>query len=360
MRRNAMLCLVLSAVLPCHPLHAQVPAWQVSARPVTVIGVVDGPPDQEIVNVSAARRLADGRVVVANGKPLELRLYDPTGKFLNRISRKGQGPGEYQGLLAILPSRGDSVVVYDRGNGRINRFAPTGKLLHEAQVEESARFDGGVVLFRRSLIYGMPVSESGCLKQMLTKLPLPTPPNIREVHADGAGHFWVRGQPATSWMVYSSAGTALGRVTLPVGFTLYQVGLDFVVGKRLIEDDIEQVQVLRVVAPAPVSASACRIPGDTFPDVKSERATVMTRALRDAMTAGEVAFSDWAHYVGSLDSLGDYRKKLPAETAFTGFLVSNRGWGAMIFDTRSTVTCAFGLGSAALPGWRDGAMICRE
>ncbi len=343
-----------------HAASAQLPGWAVASKPLTTIGVADGPVDEEIVNVSGARRLADGRVVVANGKPLELRLFDAAGKFVNRIGRKGQGPGEYQGMLAILPSHGDSVMVYDRGNGRLNLFLASGKLMHEEKVEEAARFDGGVVLYHRSLAYDLRLNETGCLQQLLTRLPPPVPPIIREVHADGNGRFWVRGTPPTSWTVYSAAGAALGKVILPVGFEVYQVGSDYVVGKRLIEDDIEQVQVLRIAAPSPGSIAACSTKADSFNEVKSERATVMIGALRNAMTAGEIAYSNYASYVGSLDSLRDYRTKLPSETTFTGFRVSNRGWGAMVFDTRSTLTCAFGLGSAALPGWRDGGIICRE
>ena len=98
------------------------PVWTVSATPVTAIGMVDGPADQELASVSGARRLRDGRVVIANGKPLELRIYDAHGTLLRRIGRTGDGPGEFRGRLDLLPAGGDSLLVYDQGSQRLSLF----------------------------------------------------------------------------------------------------------------------------------------------------------------------------------------------------------------------------------------------
>ncbi len=102
-------------------LAAQTPAhWPVAAKPVTIIGIDDGTPEQELDHVSGAMRLPDGHVVVANGKPLELRVYDATGRFVRGIGRRGDGPGEFRGRTDFLPAGSDSNLVYDQGSRHVS------------------------------------------------------------------------------------------------------------------------------------------------------------------------------------------------------------------------------------------------
>ena len=77
------------------PAGAEGPIWLVDTQPAVVVG--DGrSPDHELNRVRAAVRLADGRIVVANGRPLELRIFDSSGVFLGRTGREGAGPGEFR------------------------------------------------------------------------------------------------------------------------------------------------------------------------------------------------------------------------------------------------------------------------
>src|SRR5688572_1445029 len=66
------------------PPDGDAPTWRVDTVPSVVIG--DGrSPDHELDRVRHALRLIDGRIVVTNGRPLELRVYDSSGAFLSRI-----------------------------------------------------------------------------------------------------------------------------------------------------------------------------------------------------------------------------------------------------------------------------------
>ncbi len=78
---------------PQHPRGATVspPAWQVSARPILVIGM-EGGSDYEFLRVVAAARLRDGRIV-ALGATLQ-RILDPSGGLVRTVGGPGHGPGE--------------------------------------------------------------------------------------------------------------------------------------------------------------------------------------------------------------------------------------------------------------------------
>jgi len=349
------------AVSPLVPARAQVPTWSVSAKPITAIGSVEGGAGQELANVSGAHRLADGRVVVANGKPLELRIYSARGALLAHFGRKGSGPGEFNGRLDLLPAAGDSVLVFDQGNDRTTLFNTDGRIVREWPTSAAGSPVGQAVLFRQSFARAVVPPLTGCLHAALAALPPVAVPAFREVMPDGAGHYLVRVDGAANWIAYSSAGSAMGTFRLPPRFELYEIGKNYVVGKALLEDDIEQVQVLAIGVPAasPVrEACAGRI--DSFPDVSSPRATEFRAALRAALTAGEMAFSNYARYVTSIDSLPGLKEKLPAGSAFRGWRASQGGWAAAIYDRRSTLVCAFALNTARMTGWPDGRIKCSE
>ena len=337
------------------------PAWIVNPQPVTAIGLVDGPADQELAGVSGARRLHDGRVVIANGKPLEVRMYDAHGTLLQRIGRTGDGPGEFRGRLDLLPAGGDSLLVYDQGTQRLSLFGTDGKLWHEWPASDEGSPRGQLILFRRSFAGGIPANLTGCLRQLLTGLPVPPPPALREVVSSGGGHFLVRVNGAASWTAYTARGAIEGTLHAPARFEVYEATRDLLVGKALLEDDVEQVQVLKVNAPAVGgSPDACVGRVDSFPAAKSVRVDQFKRTMMAAMTAGEMAYSNYARYVSTVDSLPGFRDKLPPDAVFRILRTTNRGWAGALFDGRSTLMCVMGLAGEALGGWSDGRIKCSE
>lgn len=341
---------------------AQAPTlWIVASTPVTSIGVAQGDPDQELAGVTGARRLSDGRVVVANGKPLELRVYNGAGKLLSRIGRRGDGPGEFRGRLDLLTAGGDSLLVYDQGSTRLMLFSADGKLAREWPPTGSGSARGQMVLFRRTLGLMIPAQLNHCLRQMVMALPPLPPPSLRTIRFDGAGRFWARVDTAVTWTVHSVTGQVLGAVRMPPGFELYGVEHGYLIGRKLLEDDVEQVQAFRVSTPrAALPLGTCAGVADSFPAATSDRATQLIKGLRNAMTAGEMAYSNYASYVSNLDSLPRLKDQLPGETVFRVLRASNRGWAAVLFDRRSTLVCLFGEADAVPAGWPDGAIRCSE
>jgi len=336
------------------------PTWSVNSQPVTAIGLVDGPADQELAGVSGARRLRDGRVVIANGKPLELRIYDAHGTLLRRIGRTGDGPGEFRGRLDLLPSGGDSLLVYDQGTQRLSLFGLDGKLWHEWPASEEGSPRGQLILFRRSFAGDVPANLTGCLRQLLTRVPVPPPPALREVVSTGSGHFLVRTYGTATWTAYTAKGVIEGALHTPARFEVYEATRDVLVGKALLEDDVEQVQVLKVSAPAAGSPDACVGRVDSFPAARSERADQFRRTMTAALTAGEMAYSNLARYVSTVDSLPGFRDKLPPDAVFRILRATTRGWAGVLFDTRSTLVCVMGLAGETPGGWADGRTRCSE
>ncbi|MES2305270.1 MAG: hypothetical protein V4558_07170 [Gemmatimonadota bacterium] len=355
MKGRTLIAVLIVAAVPMS-VHGQAPPrWPVMATPVTSIGDASDDERQELLRVGGARRLSDGRVLVSNGKPHELRVYNAQGKFLSRIGRSGGGPGEFQGRIDILSVRGDTVVLFDQGSMRWSEFLVSGKLLQESKAGPGTA-PAQVALYRRTLVRDLPNALNHCAVELLDALVAVPPPALREALPDGAGRFWVRLDTSPVWSVYSPAGRPVASVQLPAGLELFQVTDGFVVGRLKDRDDVERVVVLRVNSPRAVGSRArCEGVKDTLPAATGPRLAELKGVMRSAMTAAEMAYSDVGHYVSTADSL---QLKLPADVRFRILRSTAAGWAAVVFDLRSTLACTFGIGDAAPLGWPEGMLRC--
>lgn len=82
-------------------------------------------PGHEFNGISSVTLLPDGRILVANADIPELALFDSAGAFLGAVGRRGQGPGEWAGTLALWPWAADSIAVYDAGVQRWTVLTPS-------------------------------------------------------------------------------------------------------------------------------------------------------------------------------------------------------------------------------------------
>jgi hypothetical protein len=105
---------------------ARRPLWSVAAQPLVEIGTIEGEEPYQLSEVGSARRLSDGRILIANGGTQELRYFDATGAHLFTVGRKGGGPGEFEGLGLAVVGRGDTVAAYDWNLRRLSYFGPDG------------------------------------------------------------------------------------------------------------------------------------------------------------------------------------------------------------------------------------------
>lgn len=110
------------------PRWARGEEWTVSDTPELTIGVLKGPEEYQLVDVSAAATRSDGSVVVVDRGARVVRLYNAEGEFLRLLGGPGSGPGEFMDPGRVLVAEGDSVLVWDQPAYRITRFSPTGEL----------------------------------------------------------------------------------------------------------------------------------------------------------------------------------------------------------------------------------------
>lgn len=102
--------------------------WEISTQPTLSIGTLDGEEAHQLFQVRTATRLADGRVLVANGGTSEIRVFGPSGAHVGTWGRAGEGPGEFTGLSSIGVWPGDSLMAWDAGLRRISIFDLEGNL----------------------------------------------------------------------------------------------------------------------------------------------------------------------------------------------------------------------------------------
>lgn len=107
------------------PARAEGEGWSVVDTPSVAIGAGDGP-GQALSDVAGAARLSDGRIVVANGQPPELRWFGPDGALIRRVGGEGEGPGEFLQITDFHRTGPDSLLVLDFDALRISVFDDTG------------------------------------------------------------------------------------------------------------------------------------------------------------------------------------------------------------------------------------------
>lgn len=96
--------------------------WEVAGEPQVAIGVALGGADYQLYEVGDATRLADGRIVVANGGSDELLVFDDAGNYLAAWAGQGDGPGEFRSLATVHRWAADSLVAADSEQGRMSVF----------------------------------------------------------------------------------------------------------------------------------------------------------------------------------------------------------------------------------------------
>lgn len=132
-----ILRLLLLASIAASTMHAQERPWSIDPKPALRLG--DANNDQAILFGNAlvgATRLPNGGVLVADRGALSLKVFDPAGKHVKSLGRKGEGPGEFDHIAEFWRC-GEEIVAYDIGNGyRVTVFST------DLALKRSFRFRG--------------------------------------------------------------------------------------------------------------------------------------------------------------------------------------------------------------------------
>ena len=79
--------------------------------------------------------LNSGGIVLLDRTGLQVVVIDRSGAPIRAFARGGQGPGEFSRAVSFVVMMGDTVVVPDIANGRVNRFLISGKVVDGLALE---------------------------------------------------------------------------------------------------------------------------------------------------------------------------------------------------------------------------------
>jgi hypothetical protein len=170
-------------------------AWTVEEE--LKIGTLEGDPDYMFGQVGFLTVDSDGRIYVLDAQAQQIKVYAADGVYEQTIGRRGGGPGELRGATFVLMAAGDTLVVPDLNNFRINRYAPDGASLGSSPIDLQAH---GVPL----VFAGTP---SGVLVRQEREFAFPGQPEIEN--------------PQDAIVTFAADGTVLDTLlTFPAGETI--------------------------------------------------------------------------------------------------------------------------------------------
>lgn len=105
------------------PSQPSCPECEIRLEQVVVLGDREGPGtvDHE---TPVVKRDSRGRYYMSYPGGASVKVFGPDGSYLTTIGRRGKGPGEFEGIIAVRPSVGDSIHVFDINLMRLSVFGP--------------------------------------------------------------------------------------------------------------------------------------------------------------------------------------------------------------------------------------------
>lgn len=98
-------------------------ALPAQSLPAITLAAANATLDDDFVGLTSVRELADGRVLLTDGRDQQIYLADFTTRRATAVSRKGKGPLEYSFVGQLYATRGDSTIMMDLSNQRWLLFA---------------------------------------------------------------------------------------------------------------------------------------------------------------------------------------------------------------------------------------------
>lgn len=83
---------------------------------------------------AAGVRLPDGVIAVADAYDATVRFFDPTGRLMRTVGRRGSGPGEFQRAVWLGRCAADSLFVWDESLSRMTVLDPSGSVARMTQL----------------------------------------------------------------------------------------------------------------------------------------------------------------------------------------------------------------------------------
>ncbi|WP_419948265.1 6-bladed beta-propeller [Candidatus Palauibacter sp.] len=117
--------------------------------PELSIGEMEGPDELLFGRIASIAVDEEGRIHVLDGQALNVRVFDPTGEYIETLGGPGEGPGELRTAESVVLLADGRVAVNDQLGFRVQVYRPGG-----GETEAWSYSAGGVVLRLRQLYAG--------------------------------------------------------------------------------------------------------------------------------------------------------------------------------------------------------------
>jgi hypothetical protein len=154
---------------PAEGMWTESEVWTVEEE--LKIGTLEGDPDYMFGQIGFLTVDSNGRIFVLDAQAQQVKVYSPDGVYEQTIGARGSGPGELLGATFVLMGPGDTLVVPDLRNLRINRYAPDGSSLGSSPLD----LQQGIP----TVFQGTP---SGVLVRQVRQFAFPGQPEIEDPH----------------------------------------------------------------------------------------------------------------------------------------------------------------------------------
>ncbi len=129
---------------------------EIHRTPLPSLGDESG---EGIIESELSRAVQDsrGRVYLAGPYANQITVFDSRARFLKRLGRPGNGPGEFAGIGSLHVGPGDSLFVLDNPQSRLSVFSPEMEFVRSVplalapEVENEVLPDGSIIIGRSIL-----------------------------------------------------------------------------------------------------------------------------------------------------------------------------------------------------------------
>jgi hypothetical protein len=194
-------------------------------------------------------------------------------------------------------------------------------------------------------------------------MPAIPPGGYRFVKVGDDGTLWTQlrtSDPAdslTPWSIYDSTLRLLGSIHIPRELEIHQVGPDFLIVRRWVDNQVEHIQLYHIERlPGGVTNPDQSSGATSSPDsASSKTAAALAIAVRNLVAAQEMHYATAGQYA---EKAADLDWTAPPDTHLHLMAADKRGWVGLLAHDREAIICGMAVGGSTPPGWEEGSPKC--
>lgn len=145
--------------------------FRLGDKPLLEVGGLESIPNEEFDHKQGylrGVRLSNGGLAVIDVS--RVHYFDATGKRVSIVGRMGRGPEEFQYLMAICRTRGDTLILADSHNRRLSVLDGSGRILRTIPQGDNGSASFSFCLEDGTFILERPEGEVGARQTRMTRL----------------------------------------------------------------------------------------------------------------------------------------------------------------------------------------------